>query len=335
MAPAMLFFAFRSFANFLSLSLLSFLRYQSQKSIPKHYIFFRRKQTKGFGGRMHIISTKAMLTKAQREGYAVPAFNIHNLETLQVVVETSVELRSPLIVAGTPGTFSYAGIGNIVAIAGDLAKTHNQPLAIHLDHHETFDDIAQKVQAGVRSAMIDGSHLPFADNVALVKRVTDYCHRYDVSVEAELGRLGGQEDDLVVDSKDTLYTHPQQAREFVALTGIDSLAVAIGTAHGLYTATPKLDFERLEEIRSHVDVPLVLHGASGLSTADIRRAIGLGICKVNVATELKIAFSDALKSYLAEHPEASDPRHYMIPAKTAMKEVVRKVIHDCGCEGKL
>ncbi|VTP80269.1 D-tagatose-1,6-bisphosphate aldolase subunit GatY [Leclercia adecarboxylata] len=136
-----------------------------------------------------------------------------------------------------------------MAIAGDLAKTHNQPLAIHLDHHETFDDIAQKVQAGVRSAMIDGSHLPFADNVALVKRVTDYCHRYDVSVEAELGRLGGQEDDLVVDSKDTLYTHPQQAREFVALTGIDSLAVAIGTAHGLYTATPKLDFERLEEIR--------------------------------------------------------------------------------------
>ncbi|MEL2239767.1 tagatose bisphosphate family class II aldolase [Leclercia adecarboxylata] len=284
---------------------------------------------------MYIISTKAMLTKAQREGYAVPAFNIHNLETLQVVVETAAEMRSPLIVAGTPGTFSYAGIGNIVAIADALAKTWNQPLAIHLDHHETLDDIAQKVQAGVRSAMIDGSHLPFADNVALVKEVTDYCHRYDISVEAELGRLGGQEDDLVVDSKDALYTHPQQAREFVALTGIDSLAVAIGTAHGLYTATPKLDFERLAEIRSQVEVPLVLHGASGLSAADIRRAIDLGICKVNVATELKIAFSDALKTWLAEHPEASDPRHYMIPAKAAMKEVVRKVINDCGCEGKL
>ncbi|MCU6666920.1 tagatose bisphosphate family class II aldolase [Silvania hatchlandensis] len=284
---------------------------------------------------MYIISTKAMLTKARYGGYAVPAFNIHNLETLQVVVETAAELRSPLIVAGTPGTFSYAGTGNIIAIAGDLAKTYNQPLAIHLDHHEDFDDIAQKVQAGIRSAMIDGSHLPFADNVALVKRVADYCHRYDVSVEAELGRLGGQEDDLVVDSKDALYTHPQQAREFVTLTGIDSLAVAIGTAHGLYTATPKLDFERLAEIRSQVDVPLVLHGASGLSTADIRRAIGLGICKVNVATELKIAFSDALKTYLAVHPDASDPRHYMIPAKAAMKEVVRKVINDCGCEGKL
>jgi len=284
---------------------------------------------------MYIISTKAMLHKAQQEGYAVPAFNIHNLETLQVVVETSAELRSPLIVAGTPGTFSYAGIGNIVAIAGDLAKTYNQPLAIHLDHHEKLEDVKSKVLAGVRSAMIDGSHLPFADNIELVKTVTDYCHRYDVSVEAELGRLGGQEDDLVVDGKDALYTNPDQAFEFVKKTGIDSLAVAIGTAHGLYTATPKLDFERLAEIRQRVDIPLVLHGASGLPAEDIRKAISLGICKVNVATELKIAFSDALKAYLAAHPDASDPRHYMVPAKTAMKEVVRKVIADCGCEGKL
>lgn len=128
---------------------------------------------------------------------------------------------------------------------------------------------------------------------------------------------------------------PLQAREFVALTGIDSLAVAIGTAHGMYTATPKLDFERLAEIRHQVDIPLVLHGASGLSTADIRQAISLGICKVNVATELKIAFSNALKTYLSTHPDTSDPRHYMVPAKSAMKEVVRKVIADCGCEGKL
>ncbi|HCM9553527.1 TPA: tagatose bisphosphate family class II aldolase [Enterobacter kobei] len=284
---------------------------------------------------MYIISSKAMLIKAQREGYAVPAFNIHNLETLQVVVETASEMRSPLIVAGTPGTFSYAGTGNVVAIAGDLAKTYNQPLAIHLDHHEDFDDIAQKVRSGIRSAMIDGSHHPFSENVLLVKKVTGYCHRYDVSVEAELGRLGGQEDDLVVDSKDALYTNPQQAREYVELTGIDSLAVAIGTAHGLYKATPRLDFERLAEIRNLVDIPLVLHGASGLSTEDIRKAISLGICKVNVATELKIAFSNALKTYLASYPDASDPRHYMVPAKSAMQEVVRKVIADCGCEGKL
>ncbi|MDU4436616.1 MAG: class II fructose-bisphosphate aldolase, partial [Pluralibacter gergoviae] len=164
---------------------------------------------------MYVISTKAMLQKAQCEGYAVPAFNIHNLETLQVVVETAAELHSPLIVAGTPGTFSYAGSENIVAIAGALAGQFNQPLAIHLDHHEKITDIETKVLAGVRSVMIDGSHLPFDENVALVKRVVDYCHRYDVSVEAELGRLGGQEDDLMVDGKDALYTNPQQAREFV------------------------------------------------------------------------------------------------------------------------
>ncbi|HCR3979158.1 TPA: tagatose bisphosphate family class II aldolase [Citrobacter koseri] len=284
---------------------------------------------------MFIISTKTMLKKAQREGYAVPAFNIHNLETLQVVVETAAEMRAPLIVAGTPGTFSYAGVSNIVAIASELAKTWNHPLAIHLDHHEKTMDIEEKVRAGVRSVMIDGSHLPFADNIALVKNVTDYCHRYDVSVEAELGRLGGQEDDLIVDGKDALYTHPEQAQEFVAKTGIDSLAVAIGTAHGLYTAEPKLDFERLAEIRQHVDIPLVLHGASGLPGSDIRKAISLGICKVNVATELKIAFSDALKNYLRTHSDTSDPRHYMVPAKAAMKDVVRKVITDCGCEGRL
>ncbi|MDX6040805.1 tagatose bisphosphate family class II aldolase [Scandinavium lactucae] len=284
---------------------------------------------------MFIISTKAMLKKAQREGYAVPAFNIHNLETLQVVVETASELHSPLIVAGTPGTFSYAGTGNVVAIAAELARSYNHPLAIHLDHHESSTDIEQKVKAGVRSVMIDGSHHVFAENIALVKRVTDNCHRYDVSVEAELGRLGGQEDDLTVDAKDALYTHPLQAREFVEKTGIDSLAVAIGTAHGLYVGEPKLDFDRLAEIRQHVEVPLVLHGASGLATEDIRRAIGLGICKVNVATELKIAFANALKDYLSLHPDANDPRHYMIPAKAAMKQVVRKVILDCGSEGKL
>lgn len=284
---------------------------------------------------MYIISTKAMLNKAQQEGYAVPAFNVHNLETLQVVVETAAELRSPLIVAGTPGTFSYAGTGNLVAIASTLAKTLNHPLAVHLDHHEQLADIERKVLAGVRSVMIDGSHLPFAENIDLVRSVVEFCHRYDVSVEAELGRLGGQEDDLIVDSKDTLFTHPEQAREFVESTSVDSLAVAIGTAHGLYTAEPKLDFNRLAEIRNRVTVPLVLHGASGLPAEDIRQAIAFGICKVNVATELKIAFADALKAWLAAHPDANDPRHYMVPAKAAMKEVVKKVISDCGCAGKL
>lgn len=283
---------------------------------------------------MYIISSKNMLLKAQRQGYAIPAFNIHNLETMQVVVETAAELCAPVILAGTPGTYGYAGTGNIVAIAGDLAREWDHPLALHLDHHEDLADITHKVQAGIRSVMIDGSHLPFEENIALVKRVVTLCHRYDASVEAELGRLGGVEDSVVVDSKDALYTNPEQAREFVARTGIDSLAVAIGTAHGLYATEPALDFARLADIRERVEVPLVLHGASGLSEDDIRRAISLGICKVNVATELKMAFADALKNYLQDNPEANDPRHYMTPAKAAMKEVVRKVIHVCGCEGQ-
>lgn len=284
---------------------------------------------------MYIVSSKNMLLKAQHKGFAVPAFNIHNLETMQVVVETAAEMRAPLILAGTTGTYSYAGVGNVVAIASDLAKTYDLPLAVHLDHHENLEDITQKIKSGIRSVMIDGSHFPFEENIALVKSVVDLSHRYDASVEAELGRLGGVEDDLVVDAKDALYTNPEQAREFIARTGIDSLAVAIGTAHGLYAAEPKLDFERLAAIRNCVDVPLVLHGASGLPEGDIRRAIGLGVCKVNVATELKIAFSDALKQYFQQNPDANDPRHYMKPAKAAMKEVVRKVINDCGCEGQL
>ncbi|MCX8600390.1 MULTISPECIES: tagatose bisphosphate family class II aldolase [unclassified Gilliamella] len=284
---------------------------------------------------MSIISSNNMLKKAQKENYAVPAFNIHNLETMQVVVETVAELQSPVILAGTPGTYSYAGTENIIAIAYELSKKHNVPLALHLDHHESYQDIINKIDAGVRSVMIDGSHFPFEENINIVKQVVEYAHRYDVSVEAELGRLGGIEDDLVVDAKDALYTNPQQAVEFIEKTGIDSLAIAIGTAHGLYKSDPKLDFDRLSEIRSIVDIPLVLHGASGVPDKDVRECIKRGICKVNVATELKIAFADALKSYLIENPDANDPRHYMKPAKLAMKEIVKKIITTCGCAGKL
>ncbi|WP_431224580.1 tagatose bisphosphate family class II aldolase [Serratia sp. L9] len=284
---------------------------------------------------MYIISTKNMLLKAQQQGFAVPAFNIHNLETMQVVAEAAAEMRSPVILAGTPGTYLYAGTANVVAIVQQLAAEYSIPLAVHLDHHETLPDIENKVNAGIRSVMIDGSHRPFAENIALVRQVTEYCHRYDVSVEAELGRLGGVEDGISVDARDACYTSAEQAEEFVRATGIDSLAVAIGTAHGLYQGTPELDFTRLGQIRDRVSVPLVLHGASGLPDSDIQQAIRLGVCKVNVATELKIAFSDALKQHLVQHPQANDPRDYMQPAKRAMKAVVKKVIQVCGCEGRL
>ena len=281
-----------------------------------------------------ILSTREMLKKAQREGYAVPAFNIHNLETLQVVVETATELKSPVILAGTPSTISYAGGEFIVAMAEVAAKKYNIPIAIHLDHFEDVDKIKHFVDLGFKSTMIDASHAPFKENILQTKKVVEYAHKYDSTVEAELGRLGGQEDDLVVDEKDAMYTNPEQAKEYVERTGIDSLAVAIGTAHGLYKGEAKLDLDRLKEIREMVDVPLVLHGASDVPDELVKKAISLGICKVNVATDLKIPFSDAVKKYFIENPEANDPRKYMTPGKEAMKKIVEHKIMVCGSNGK-
>ncbi|WP_294186732.1 tagatose bisphosphate family class II aldolase [uncultured Clostridium sp.] len=283
---------------------------------------------------MNIVSTREMLNKAQREGYAVPAFNIHNLETLQVVVETAAELKSPVILAGTPSTIDYAGGEYIVAMAEVAAKKHDIPIAIHLDHFEKIDEIKHYVNIGFKSTMIDASHESFEDNVAIVKKVVEYAHKYDSTVEAELGRLGGQEDDLIVDEKDTKYTNPTQAKEYVERTGIDSLAVAIGTAHGLYKGEAKLDLDRLAEIRAMVEVPLVLHGASDVPDELVKKAISLGICKVNVATDLKIPFSDAVKKYFIENPDANDPRKYMAPGKEAMKKIVAHKIMVCGSNGK-
>ncbi|AYE34660.1 tagatose bisphosphate family class II aldolase [Clostridium septicum] len=282
----------------------------------------------------NILSTREMLKKAQREGYAVPAFNIHNLETLQVVVETAAELKSPVILAGTPSTIVYAGGEYIVAMAETAAKEYNIPIAIHLDHYEEVDAIKHYVDLGFKSTMIDASHESYENNVRIVKAVVEYAHRFDATVEAELGRLGGQEDDLVVDEKDAMYTNPDQAKDFVDKTGIDSLAVAIGTAHGLYKGEAKLDFERLKEIRAVVEVPLVLHGASDVPDELVKKAISLGICKVNVATDLKIPFSDAVKKYFVENPNANDPRKYMTPGKEAMKKIVEHKIMVCGSNGK-
>ncbi|EJA3102257.1 tagatose bisphosphate family class II aldolase [Vibrio vulnificus] len=284
---------------------------------------------------MYLISSREMLKRAQLGGYAVPAFNIHNLETVQVVVETASEMGSPVILAGTQGTYDYAGTDYLISICKEAAHKHSIPLVLHLDHHEDLQDIRNKVEHGIRSVMIDGSHHAFDQNIDIVRSVVQYCNRFDASVEAELGRLGGQEDDLIVDSADALMTDPASAAEFVRRTGIDSLAVAIGTAHGLYKAEPKLDFARLEKIRSVVDIPLVLHGASGVPDEMVRRCIELGVCKVNVATELKIAFADAVKEHFAEHPDANDPRKYITPGKAAMKRVVMDKIRMCGSEGKL
>ncbi|EAQ3300968.1 tagatose-bisphosphate aldolase subunit KbaY, partial [Salmonella enterica] len=279
---------------------------------------------------MSIISTKYLLRDARAKGYAVPAFNIHNAETIQAILEVCSEMKSPVILAGTPGTFKHIALEEIYALCNAYSGSFGIPLALHLDHHESLDDIRHKVNAGVRSAMIDGSHFPFEENVKLVKSVVDFCHSRDCSVEAELGRLGGVEDDMSVDAENAFLTDPQEARRFVELTGVDSLAVAIGTAHGLYTKTPQIDFQRLAEIREVVDIPLVLHGASDVPDEYVRRTIELGVCKVNVATELKIAFATAVKKWFTENPEGNDPRYYMRVGMDAMKEVVRSKITICN-----
>lgn len=283
---------------------------------------------------MYLISNREMLRKAQREGYAVPAFNVHNLETVQVVAETAARMGSPVIMAGTPGTFSYAGVDFLVSICQQAAQLYRHPFALHLDHHEELGDIENKVRAGIRSVMIDASHYNFEQNIEKVSQTVRLCHGFDASVEAELGRLGGQEDDLNVDAADSFFTDPLAAKEFVTRTGIDSLAVAIGSAHGLYQGEPHLDFVRLEKIRQQVDIPLVLHGASGIPEDMVREAIALGVCKVNIATELKIAFADAVKHYFGEYPAANDPRKYIVPGKAAMQAVVEEKIRICGSAGK-
>lgn len=284
---------------------------------------------------MSIISTQYLLQRARKQNWAVPAFNIHNAETIQAVLEACHERRSPVILAGTPGTFKHISCQEMLSLCRSYSTRFHMPTILHLDHHEAYDDIVTKVNSGVRSAMIDGSHLPFEQNVALVRRVTDYCHQYDCSVEAELGQLGGIEDDKNVDAAHSFLTDPQQAVTFVERTGINSLAVAIGTAHGLYTQPPEIDFARLEKIGQLVNIPLVLHGGSGVPDEDVKQSIRLGIAKVNVGTELKIAFAGAVKAYFAEHPDASDPRFYMRKGMDAMKEVVHQKISLCGSEGRL
>ncbi|WP_026959209.1 tagatose-bisphosphate aldolase subunit GatY [Aliagarivorans taiwanensis] len=284
---------------------------------------------------MSLTHTKYLLEQARKGGYAVPAFNIHNLESVHCVLDTAREMESPVILAGTPSTYQYAGTSELIALVNAAANERGMQVALHLDHHTDIEDIATKVQGGIRSAMIDGSHFSFEENVNLTQRVVALCHSYGCSVEAELGQLVGQEDDLIVDHVAEPYTDPQQAAEFVDRTGIDALAVAIGTAHGLYKEEPRLDFVRLQAIAELVSIPLVLHGASGVSAEDVRRCVSMGIAKVNVATELKIAYADTLKQVFQDDPSVNDPRVYNVEAKLAMANVIKQKIDICGSAGRL
>ena len=279
-----------------------------------------------------LVTTKEMLLKAQEGNYAVGAFNVENMEMVMAVIAAAEELNAPVIMQTTPSTVKYAGLDYYLANVATAAKNAKVPVAMHLDHGSSFSLAMQALRQGYTSIMIDGSHSVFEENIAITKSVVDACKPSNIPVEAELGKVGGKEDDL--DGGDGGYTDPKEALEFVQKTGVNSLAVAIGTAHGVYKGEPKLDLDRLVEIRKIVDVPLVLHGASGLSKEAVKESIKRGICKVNFATELRIAYTDGVKELLEEKPETIDPKKYGVVGIEKVKELVKNRMMMCGCQNQ-
>lgn len=281
---------------------------------------------------MPLTTTEKMLRDAQKNGYAVGAFNVENMEMMMAVISAAEEMNAPVILQTTPSTIRYAEPKVFFAMARALAENAKIPVALHFDHGWPEEAVSKTLEAGYTSVMIDGSHEDFETNIALTSRVVAEAKKYGVCVEAELGSIGGKEDDTT--GKGDIYTDPAQAKEFAERTGVDSLAVAIGTAHGFYKAEPKLDKNRLSEIRRVVSIPLVLHGSSGVPDNDVRDCIERGICKVNYATELRAAFTDGIKAVLKEKPETYDPKPLGKVGMANVKELVKHKIAVCGCGGK-
>ncbi|MHA6484681.1 class II fructose-bisphosphate aldolase [Paenibacillus sp. strain BS8-2] len=283
---------------------------------------------------MPLISTTSMLQHARKHGYAVAAFNVHTLEMLQAVVEAAAETESPLIIQSTVGTVKHLGPDYLAAAATVAANRTRIPIGLHLDHCTDYSLIVKCIRAGYTSVMIDASMHPYAENAERTLAVMAVASAAGVNVEAELGKVGGVEDDIVVDERDAMLADPEECASFVALTAVDTLAPAIGTAHGIYKGTPNIDFARIARIAERVEVPLVLHGGSGIPSEQVKQAVSLGMAKMNIATELRIAFSDAIKQVFSENPEENDPRKYMVPAKEAVKRLAMEKMMLCGCVGR-
>lgn len=281
-----------------------------------------------------LVTLREILGDAQKGGYAVGAFNVNNMEIVQAIIEAAEEQRSPVILQASQGGLQYAGVDYIAAMARLAAERATVPVAVHLDHGTDFQQIMLCVRHGFSSVMIDGSQYPLDENIQVTKKVVEVSHAVGMSVEGELGKIGGVEDDVVVSSEDATMTSPEEAERFANETGVDALAIAIGTAHGVYKGEPKLDFDRLKAIRAVVDTPLVLHGASGVSDDAIRQAIGLGVCKINIDTEIRQAFARGVHSVVNDRPDEYDPRKILGPARDAMKETVAKKMQLFGCAGK-
>ncbi|KIL41277.1 fructose-bisphosphate aldolase [Gordoniibacillus kamchatkensis] len=286
---------------------------------------------------MALVSMTNMLQGALEGGYAVGQFNLNNLEFTQAILQAAQEEKTPVILGVSEAYIPY--MGGLPCIAGMVKALIDHygvtvPVALHLDHGSSYEVCLKALHAGFTSVMIDASHHPLEENIGLTKRVTEAAHALGASVEAELGRITGREDDLVVDEAEAMYAVPEDCVRLVRETGIDCLAPALGSVHGPYRGQPKLGFERMGEIQRLTALPLVLHGGSGLPDEEIRQAIALGTAKVNVNTDNQMACTAAIRTYLNEHPEAYDPRNYLIPAREAIKASVKSKIRLFGSTGK-
>jgi fructose-bisphosphate aldolase class II len=303
-----------------------------------------------------LVTNKDLMVPASKNGYAIGAFNVQNLESMSAIAEAAIEEKSPVIMQITPSVIKYAGLAYISSLVRTAAQLAPVPVAMHLDHGGDFETAAKCIDAGFTSVMIDGSFLNFEENIALTKRVVSIARPKGVSVEAELGKLAGVEE-RSVEEKEAILTDPEAAVEFVEKTGVDTLAVAIGTSHGAYKfkSEAKLDLERLKVINEKISIPLVLHGASsvpqwivekankygaelsgakGIPEEQIKKAISLGIAKINIDTDLRLAFTATVREVLTNSPKNFDPRKILGPAREAMKEVAKGKMRLFGSAGK-
>ena len=310
---------------------------------------------------MPLVTSTEMFKKAYDGGYAIGAFNVNNMEIIQGITEAAKEENAPLILQVSSGARKYANHTYLMKLIEAAVIETELPICVHLDHGDTFELCKSCIDGGFTSVMIDGSHHPFEENIRLTKQVVEYAHDHGVVVEGELGRLEGIEDDVKVSAADASFTDPDQVQEFVERTGVDSLAIAIGTSHGAYKfkpgTKPQLRFDILEEVQNRLPgFPIVLHGASsvmpefvsminkyggdmpdavGVPEDMLRRAASMAVCKINIDSDLRLAMTGTIRKYLAENPSHFDPRQYLKPARAAIKEMVRhKLVHVLGCNGK-
>lgn len=272
------------------------------------------------------ITLKEVTRRAEELNYTVGSFNAHNLEMLPDMIRAAKELGAPIIIQTSIDTAKYIGHENFVAVCKSMASNEMVDVVLHLDHARDFDDIKEAIKKGYTSVMFDGSHLPFKENIMKTRAVVEYAHHYGVSVEGELGTIGGTEEGIHVAENDKVYTDPKDAAEFVKATGVDALAVAIGTNHGQYKSKTEVNIPLLKEINDVVDVPLVIHGGTGVNEMDIHELINNGIRKFNVGTELLVAWTKTAKETFRETKETKSLRHNIIPCNQAVKEIVKHKI---------